>query len=45
VIAQSQSAAALGDPAVWGERRGALARALLRADKPKTAYRVAASHF
>ena len=45
VIAQSQSAAALGDPAVWADRRAALARALLRADKPKAAYRVAASHF
>jgi soluble lytic murein transglycosylase len=45
VIAQSQSAASLGDPAVWGDRRGALARALLRADKPKAAYRVASSHF
>lgn len=45
VIAQSTSAAALGDPAVWGDRRGALARALLRADQPKTAYRVASSHF
>ncbi|WP_305791147.1 lytic transglycosylase domain-containing protein [Tabrizicola sp. TH137] len=45
VIAQSTSAAALGDPAVWGDRRGALARALLRADQPKAAYRVAASHF
>lgn len=45
VIAQSTSAAALGDPAVWGDRRGALARALLRADQPKAAYRVAARHF
>ena len=45
VIAQSTSAAALGDPAVWGDRRGALARALLRADQPKAAYRVASGHF
>ena len=45
VIAQSQSAASLGDPAVWGDRRGALARALLRDGKPKAAYRVASSHF
>jgi soluble lytic murein transglycosylase len=45
VIAQSQSAAALGDPAMWAERRATLARALLRDGKPKAAYRVAASHF
>jgi len=44
VIAQSQSAAALGDPAAWADRRAALARSLLRADKPKAAYRVASSH-
>lgn len=45
VVAQSQSAASLGDPAIWADRRAALARSLLRADKPKAAYRVAASHF
>lgn len=45
VIAQSGSAASLGDPAMWAERRAALARSLLRAGQPKTAYRVAASHF
>ena len=45
VIAQSQTAASLGDAAVWGKRRGPLARALLRADNPQAAYRVAAGHF
>lgn len=45
VIAQSKSAAALGDPEAWAERRAALARSLLRADKAQAAYRVAASHF
>ena len=45
VIAQSQSAASLGDASVWGKRRGPLARALLRAGNPQAAYRVAAGHF
>ncbi len=44
VIAQSTGAAALGNPEAWAERRAALARSLLRADKPQAAYRVAARH-
>ncbi len=45
VIAQSKSAAALGDPDAWADRRAALARSLLRAGKAQAAYRVAANHF
>lgn len=45
VIAQSQSAAMLGDPAMWADRRAGLARVLMRDGKPQAAYRVAASHF
>ena len=44
VIGQSKSPAALGDPVTWADRRAALARSLLRADKPDAAYRVASSH-
>lgn len=38
------SVQALGNPKAWAEKRASLTRWLMRNDKPKTAYRVAASH-
>lgn len=42
ILERSETAALLGDPAAWAERRAALARALLREGKAQVAYRVAA---
>ena len=42
ILARSDSAASLGDPAAWAERRGSLARALMRAGQPRDAYKIAA---
>ncbi len=44
ILARSGSAADLGDPAAWGDRRADLARILMRAGKSEAAYRVAANH-
>ncbi|ABV91899.1 putative lytic transglycosylase catalytic [Dinoroseobacter shibae DFL 12 = DSM 16493] len=43
--AQSTSAAALGDPEAWANRRRSLARDLMRDDRDREAYRLAANHF
>ncbi|MFA9231169.1 MAG: lytic transglycosylase domain-containing protein, partial [Microgenomates group bacterium] len=45
IIERSQSAAALGIPQVWAERRATLARYLMRNGEAKSAYKVAANHF
>lgn len=45
MIAQSTSAAALGEPEAWGNRRRSLARDLMRDDRDREAYRLAANHF
>lgn len=42
ILERSESAASLGDPSMWGERRASLARALMRAGKPRDAYKIAA---
>ena len=42
ILERSESAASLGNPSIWGERRATLARALMRADQPSDAYKVAA---
>ena len=42
ILDRSKSAASLGDPAAWADRRASLARALMRAGQPRDAYRVAA---
>jgi soluble lytic murein transglycosylase len=44
ILERSETAAALGDPSAWAERRAVLARLLMRADRPQDAYRVAARH-
>lgn len=44
IIERSDSAAHLGDPQAWAERRAVLARSLMRAGQAKTALRVAESH-
>ncbi len=44
ILERSDSAASLGDPAAWAERRAILTRWLLRQNRPKEAYRVAAQH-
>lgn len=44
IVAQSDSAAGLGRPEAWAERRVLLARRLLRDGEPGAAYRVAAHH-
>ncbi len=44
ILASSASAASLGNPAAWADRRALLARYLMRTGQPKTAYRVAAGH-
>jgi soluble lytic murein transglycosylase len=45
ILARSTSAAALGRPEAWADRRAILARWLMRQGRPAEAYRVAASHF
>jgi soluble lytic murein transglycosylase len=42
ILERSETAAILGDPAAWADRRATLARALMRAGQPRDAYRVAA---
>lgn len=44
ILDRSTSAARLGDPSAWADRRASLARYLMRNGQSKTAYRVAASH-
>lgn len=44
IIDRSTSAARLGDPAEWADKRASLARYLMRKDDPKTAYKVASTH-
>lgn len=44
IIETSTSAAALGDPEAWADRRAALARWLMRNGQESRAYKVAASH-
>ena len=44
IVERSDSAARLGDPGAWSDRRALLARWLMRNGQEKTAYRVAASH-
>ena len=44
ILERSDTAAHLGDPAAWAEKRASLARWLMRNGQEKTAYRVAASH-
>lgn len=44
ILERSDSAARLGDPAAWADRRAVLARWLMRQDRPRDAYRVASSH-
>ena len=45
ILERSGSAAALGDPERWAQARLDLARWAMRADKPKTAYALAARHY
>ena len=45
ILDRSKSAASLGDPALWAERRATLARALMRAGQPRDAYKIAARHY
>jgi soluble lytic murein transglycosylase len=45
ILARSTSAAALGRPEAWADRRAILSRWLLRQGRPAEAYRVAANHF
>jgi soluble lytic murein transglycosylase len=45
ILQHSKSAATLGRPEAWAERRAVLARALMRDGKAKDAYRVAANHW
>ena len=44
IIDRSTTAASLGNPAAWAERRATLARYLMRKGQPKNAYKVAAMH-
>ncbi len=44
ILERSESAALLGQPALWAERRASLARLLMRAGRGADAYRVAARH-
>jgi soluble lytic murein transglycosylase len=44
ILQRSESAALLGKPDAWADRRAVLARALMRADKAQDAYRVASRH-
>ncbi len=45
ILSQSVSAAALGQPAAWANRRRALARDEMPSGDPKRAYRIASQHF
>lgn len=45
LLSQSISAAALGQPEAWANRRRALARDEMRSGDPKRAYRMASQHF
>lgn len=45
LLEQSTSAEALGEPSEWANRRRSLAREYMRNRKPKTAYRIASTHF
>ncbi len=45
LLARSTSAAALGEPSAWGNRRRALARDKMRAGDPQLAYRIASTHY
>ena len=42
ILERSGSAASLGNPSMWAERRASLARTLMRAGQPGDAYKVAA---
>ena len=44
IIERSTTAASLGDPAAWAERRAVLARYLMRKGQSQNAYKVAAMH-
>ena len=44
ILDRSKTAAGLGDPAAWADRRATLARNLMRAGQPRDAYKVAARH-
>jgi soluble lytic murein transglycosylase len=44
ILSRSGSAAALGQPDAWADKRLSLARYLMRSGSPKDAYRIAASH-
>ena len=44
IIERSTTAASLGDPAAWADRRATLARYLMRKGQAKDAYKVAAMH-
>lgn len=44
ILDRSTSAARLGDPAAWADKRASLARYLMRNDAAKTAYKVASTH-
>ena len=45
LLSRSTSAAALGRPEAWADRRALLARWLMRQDREDEAYRAAASHY
>ncbi len=44
ILERSETAALLGDPAAWADRRAGLARLLMRDGRPQEAYRVASRH-
>ncbi|MDR7123398.1 transglycosylase SLT domain-containing protein [Pseudotabrizicola sp. 4114] len=44
ILERSASAASLGDPQAWAQRRAILTRWLLRQNRPAEAYRVASTH-
>lgn len=44
IIERSSSAARLGDPKLWADKRASLARYLMRNQESKLAYKVASSH-
>ncbi|MFN3846141.1 MAG: transglycosylase SLT domain-containing protein [Paracoccaceae bacterium] len=44
ILQRSATAASLGDPQPWAERRAILTRWLLRQNRPQEAYRVASNH-
>lgn len=44
ILERSTTAASLGDPAAWADRRAILARYLMRKGQPANAYKVAAMH-